>query len=122
MNNENVLNIDINKLRMKQLILRYITALFVFFTTAFFAPNFHFEDSWILALSAFVTVIVDYLVATVTGIHDSPLGRGIVGFVSATLIIYMTQFILRGYYITILSSLIAALIYGVIDYYIPNKD
>ena len=113
---------NINLLRLKQLTIRYITSIAVLGTTAAFAPNFNFESFPILLLAALTIVILDYLVATVTGIHDSPTGRGIVGFVAATIIIYMTQFIVSGYYISILSSIIAALIYAVIDYFIPNED
>ena len=117
---ENITNI--NFLRLKQLIIRYVTSIAILGTTAIFAPNFNFESFPMLLLAALTIVILDYLVATVTGIHDSPTGRGIVGFVAMTVIIYMTQFIVPGYYISILSSLIAALIYGVIDYFIPNED
>lgn len=117
---ENINNI--NTLRLKQLSIRYITSIAILGTTATFAPNFNFESFPILLLSGFTIVILDYLVATVTSIHDSPTGRGIVGFVSATIIIYMTQFIVAGYYVSILSSIIAALIYGVIDYFIPNEN
>lgn len=117
---ENINNINI--LRLKQLSIRYITSVAILGTTAAFAPNFNFESFPILLLSAFTIVILDYIVATVTSIHDSPTGRGIVGFVSATIIIYMTQFIVAGYYISMLSSIIAALIYGLIDYFIPNED
>jgi len=113
---------NINLLRIKQLSIRYITSVAILGTTAAFAPNFNFESFPALLLSAFAIVILDYLVATITGIHDSPTGRGIVGFVSATVIIYMTQFIVSGFYISILSSIIAALIYGIIDYFIPNED
>lgn len=120
--NESILNKQINKVRTKQMITRFLAALIVFLTTANFAPNFNTDDSPILILAAFVTVVLDYLVATVTEIHDSPIGRAIVGFVSATLIIYMSQFIIRGYYISILSSIIAAAIYGIIDYFLPNKE
>ena len=112
---------SINILRLKQITIRYITSIAILGTTALFAPNFNFESFPILLLAAFTIVILDYLVATITGIHDSPTGRGIVGFVSATVIIYMTQFIVSGYYISILSSIIAALIYGIIDYFIPNE-
>ena len=42
-------------------------------------------------------------------------GRGIVGFLCATIIIYLTGYIVAGYSISILSSLIAAAIYGFID-------
>lgn len=112
----------LNLLRIKQLIIRYITILSVLSVTAYFAPNFNFESFPILMLSAFTVIILDYLVSVVTGIHDMPLGRGIVGFVSSTIIIYMTQFIVSGYYISILSSIIAAVIYSVIDYFLPNED
>lgn len=113
---------NLNLLRIKQLAIRYISSVAVLGTTAAFAPNFNFESFPLLLLSALAIVIIDYMIATVTGIHDSPTGRGIVGFVSATVIIYMTQFIVSGYYISILSSIIAALIYGVVDYFIPNED
>lgn len=113
---------DLNLLRMKQLTIRYIASLAILGTTAIFAPNFDFKSFPTLLLAAFTIIILDYLVATVTSIHDSPTGRGIVGFVAATIIIYMTQFIVSGYYISILSSIIAALMYGVIDYFIPNQD
>ena len=116
---ENISNLNI--LRLKQLCIRYITAVSILGTIALFAPNFNFESFPILLLAALAIVIIDYMVAVVTSIHDSPTGRGIVGFVSATLIIYMTQFIVSGYYISIASSIIAAIIYGIIDYYIPNE-
>lgn len=113
---------NINSLRIKQLVIKYITSVIILGATAMFAPNFNFASFPILLLSALVIVILDYLVSTITGIHDAPFGRSVVGFVSATIIIYMTQFIVAGYYISILSSIIAAAIYGVIDYFIPNKE
>ena len=113
---------SLNLLRLKQLLIRYVTSISVFGITALFAPNFNFESFPILLLASLVIVLLDYIVATITGIHDSPTGRGIVGFVAATVIIYMAQFIVSGYYISILSSIIAALIYGVIDYFIPNES
>ena len=116
-----IMNKQINKIRTKQMAIRFFSAIVIFFATAYMAPNFNTESAPILVLCAFVTVVLDYLVATVTEIHDIPFGRAIVGFVSATLIIYMSQFIIRGYYISMLSSIIAAAIYGVIDYYLPNK-
>lgn len=120
MNNTLVKRETINTLRIKQLIVRFITSIAILGTTAMFAPNFNFESFPILILSALTIVILDYMVSVITGIHDSPLGRGIVGFVSATIIIYMTQFIVKGYYISILSSIIAAAIYAIIDYFLPN--
>ena len=113
---------DTNMLRIKQIIVRYVTIISVLGVTAAFAPNFNFESFPSLLLSAFCVIILDYLVSTFTEIHDMPIGRAIVGFVSSTVIIYMTQFIVSGYYISIFSSIIAALIYAVIDYFLPNEN
>lgn len=123
MTDENVyVKKHINTLRLKQLAIKYVASLAILSLTTLFTPNFNMESFPILLLSAFVIVVLDYMVAVITGIHDYPLGRGIVGFVAATIIVYMTQFIVAGYYISIPSSIIVALIYGIIDYFIPNNE
>ena len=115
-------NNNINFLRIKQLVIRYITIISVLGVSATFAPNFNFQSFPILLIAGFAVVTLDYLVSTITGIHDMRIGRGIVGFVSATIIIYLVKYIVAGYYISFLSSTITALIYSVIDYYLPNKE
>lgn len=111
----------LDTLRLSQMAIRFLTSLSIFAITVFFTPNFTISSFPVLILSAITIIILDYLMATVTGIHDIPLGRGLVGFTSACIIIYITQFFVSGYYITITSSIIAAAIYGIIDSMIPNK-
>lgn len=111
----------LDTLRLSQMAIRFLTSLSIFAITVFFTPNFTISSFPILILSAISIIILDYLMATITGIHDIPLGRGLVGFSSACIIIYITQFFVSGYYITLTSSLIAAAIYGIIDSMIPNK-
>ena len=111
-----------NLIRIKQNIIRILTSLSIFTITVFFTPNFEISSIYILLLAGIVLVIFDYIMSIITGIHDIPLGRGIVGFVSATIIIYTSQYIVEGYYISIVTSLIAAFIYGFIDYMLPNKS
>ncbi len=108
-------------LRISEMVLRLITSLSIFAVTVFFTPNFKISSFPILILSAITIILFDYLMSIITGIHDIPLGRGLVGFTCAALIIYITQFFVDGYYISIISSLIAAAIYGIIDSLIPNK-
>lgn len=110
-----------DSLRISQMIIRLLTSISIFAVTVFFTPNFTISSFPILLLSSIAIIILDYLMAIIIGIHDVPLGRGFVGFTSAALIIYITQFFVDGYYITITSSLIAAAIYGVIDSMLPNK-
>ncbi|CCZ56490.1 putative uncharacterized protein [Clostridium sp. CAG:1219] len=109
-------------LRITQLIIRFISSLSIFAVTVFFTPNFQITSFPILIISSIVITLLDYLMSIVTGIHDIPIGRGFVGFISATIIIYVTQFFVDGYYISIISSLIAAAMYGIIDSLLPNKE
>lgn len=111
-----------DKTRITSLILKYISATAILTATTIFTPNFKITSLPALFLSSFVIIILDYMMSIITGIHDSIIGRGIVGFVSAAIIIYMTQFIVPGYYISILSSLIAAAIYGTLNSFIPNEE
>lgn len=111
-----------NTLRITQLIIRFISSLSIFAVTVFFTPNFQITSFPILIISSIVITLLDYLMSIVTGIHDIPIGRGFVGFISATIIIYVTQFFVDGYYISIISSLIAAAMYGIIDSLLPNKE
>lgn len=110
-----------NWLRIKQMIIRFIGSVSIFAITVFFTPNFDLASFPILILSSLFIIIVDYLISIITGIHDLPLGRGIVGFVAAAIIIYSTQYMVDGYYISVFSSLIAAAIYGLIDSMLPNR-
>ena len=110
----------INSLRSKQLLIRYISALTILWITTYFTPNFNMSSFPGLIISAFIIIILDYLVATITGIHDIPLYRAIVSLVACAVILYMTQFLVPGYYISIFSTIIAATIYGVIQFNLPN--
>lgn len=106
--------------RLNQNLTRLFISMSIFVFTVFLTPNFNIDNIYILLISSLFIVIVDYLVATITGIHDYPMGRGIVGFFSAIVIIYATQFFIPGYTISILSSIFAALVYSIIDYILPN--
>ena len=108
--------------RITQNIVRFILSLAIFVFTVFLTPNFNISNIYILFISSLFVIILDYLVSTITGIHDYPIGRGIVGFFSCIVIIYATQFFISGYYISIFSSIIAALRYSAVDYMLPTKE
>ncbi len=110
-----------NTFRISQMLIRLLTSISIFAVTVFFTPNFNLSSFPILIVSAIVIILLDYIMSIITGIHDIPLGRGLVGFTSAAIIIYVTQFIVDGYYISITSSIIAAAIYGIIDSMLINK-
>ena len=105
-----------------QIIGRLITAAVVLAVTAFFTPGFQISNFWTLAIAAVVLTVLDYLVSKFTGIQASPFGKGFVGFVLSVVILYVTQYFVAGYSISWMAAIIGALIYGVIDYFIPGNQ
>lgn len=105
-----------------QIIGRLVAAGVVLAITAFFTPGFQINNFWTLAIAAVVLTIMDYLIVRFTGLHASPFGKGFVGFALAAVILYVTQFFVAGYTISWMAAIIGALIYGVIDYFIPGNQ
>ena len=105
-----------------QVIGRLIASAVVLAITAFFTPGFTINNIWALALAAIVLAIMDYLIAKFTGIGVSPFGKGFVGFALSAVILYATQFFVAGYSISWMAAIIGALIYGVVDYFIPGNQ
>lgn len=105
-----------------QVIGRFISAIVVLAITAFFTPGFMISNFWALAISAIVLTAIDFLLIKATGLHASPFGKGFVGFALAAIILYITQFFVAGYTISWLAAIVGALIYGVVDYFIPGDS
>jgi len=105
-----------------QIVGRLITAAIVLAVTAFFTPGFTINNIWALAAGVIVLTIMDYLIVKITGLHASSFGRGFIGFVLAAVILYLTQFFVAGYSISWMAAIVGALIYGVVDYFIPGNQ
>ena len=105
-----------------QIIGRLVAAAVVLAITAFFTPGFQINNIWSLAIAAIVLTLLDYLIVKFTGLHASPFGKGFVGFALAAIILYVTQFFVAGYTISWMAAIIGALIYGVVDYFIPGNQ
>lgn len=105
-----------------QVVGRLVAAAIVLAITAFFTPGFTINNFWTLIIAAIVLTVIDYLVVKFTGLHASPFGKGFVGFVLAAIILYVTQFFVAGYTISWMAAIIGALIYGVVDYFIPGNQ
>ena len=105
-----------------QIIGRLVASAVVLAITAFFTPGFTIDNFWALAIAAVVLTVIDYLVTKFTGLQASPFGKGFVGFALAAIILYVTQFFGAGYSISWIAAIIGALIYGVVDYFIPGNQ
>lgn len=104
------------------IVIRLIASAVVLAITAFLVPEFSITGIGPLIISAIVLTVLDFLFVKLLGIEASPFGRGIVGFVSAAIILYLTQFFVPGYSITVLSAIIGAIVYGIVTYLIPGNE
>ena len=105
-----------------QVILRFVTSAVILAITAFFTPGFTINSIWTLALAAVVLTVIDFLLVKFTGLHASAFGKGFVGFILAAVVLYVTQYFVAGYSISWIAAIIGALIYGVVDYFIPEQN
>jgi len=111
-----------NASTFSQIVWRLVTSAVVLAITAFFTPGFHINNMWTLAVAAIVLTVIDYLIVKFTGLHASSFGKGFVGFVLAVATLYVTQFFVAGYTVSWMAAIVGALIYGVIDYFIPGEQ
>lgn len=105
-----------------QIVGRMITAGIILAITAFFTPGFQISNIWALAIATAVLSIMDFVIAKFTGLKASPFGKGFVGFVLSAVVLYVTQFFVAGYVISWMAAIIGALIYGVVDYFLPGDE
>lgn len=105
-----------------QIVGRLITAAIVLAITAFFTPGFTINNIWSLAAATIVLTAIDFLIAKFTGLHASSFGKGFVGFVLAAVVLYVTQYFVAGYSISWIAAIIGALVYGVVDYFLPGDQ
>ena len=115
-------NTKSNSSTVWQIVGRLIGAAVVLAITAFFTPRFSINNIWTLIIAAVVLTVLDYLVTKFTGLHASPFGKGFVGFALAAITLYVTQFFVAGYTISWIAAIIGALIYGVVDYFLPGNQ
>ena len=105
-----------------QIVGRFIAAAVILAITAFFTPGFTINNIWSLIIATIALTLIDYLIVRFTGLHASPFGKGFLGFVLATITLYVTQFFVAGYTISWVAAIIGALIYGIVDYFLPGEQ
>ena len=101
-----------------QIVGRLVTAAIVLGIT----PGFQINSFWALAAAAIVLTLIDYLIVKFTGLHATPFGKGFVGFILSAVVLYVTQYFVAGYAVSWMAAIIGALVYGVVDYFLPGNQ
>lgn len=103
-------------------IIRFIISALVLVVVSWLSPGFVVQGGFIGALiAAAVIAILGYIAEALLGDKVSPQSRGLVGFITAAVVIYLAQFIIPNLLnVSILGALIAAFVIGLIDAVVPT--
>lgn len=102
-------------------IVRFVVAAIVLMVIGFIVPGFSIQGFWSALLAAIVIAALGWIVEMFFGDNISPYARGIVGFLVSAVVIYVAQFIVPNMEVSVLGALLAALIIGIVDMFIPAK-
>lgn len=102
-------------------LVRFIVSALVLLLIAWLIPGIRVAGFMGALVTAAVIAALGYAVEAVFEEKISPQRRGIVGFITAAVVIYVAQFIVPMFFsVSILGALLAALIIGVVDTVIPT--
>ena len=102
-------------------IVRFVISALVLMFVGFLVPGFRVGGFGGALIAAIVISLLGYLAERLFGRRVSPQSRGIVGFFTAAVVIYLTQFFIATFRVTVVGALLAALVIGVIDAFVPTE-
>jgi len=103
------------------MIVRFIVSALVLMLVGWLLPGITVAGFTGALLGAVVIAVLGYVVEALLGENVSPQSRGIVGFITAAVVIYLAQYVVPNYLsVSILGAILAALVIGVIDAFVPT--
>lgn len=103
-------------------IIRFLVSAIVLLVVSWLVPGFSVAGFTGAVIAAIVIALLGWVVEKLLGDKVTPRSRGIVGFVSAAVVIYLSQFVVpNSISVSILGALLASLVIGLIDTFIPTE-
>ncbi len=106
---------------MLGLIVRFIVSAVVLMLVSFILPGFAQLGFGQALIAALVISLIGFIVESFFGRSISPQNRGLVGFISSAVVIYLAQFIVPGMIVSITGAILAAIVIGVVDIFVPTE-
>lgn len=101
-------------------IIRFVVSALVLLLVSVIVPGFRLAGFVNAIIAAVAIAAIGYAVEALLGRRVSPQSRGLVGFITAAVVIYVVQFIVPTMQVTLLGALLASLVIGVIDAFVPT--
>jgi len=106
---------------MLGLIVRFVVSAVVLMLLGFVLPGFAQIGFGQALIAAVVIALIGFIVESLFGQRISPQNRGLVGFITAAVIIFLAQFVVPGLQVTVIGAVLAAIVIGVIDLFVPTE-
>ncbi|MCY0875162.1 MAG: phage holin family protein [Firmicutes bacterium] len=101
-------------------IVRFVVSALVLLFVGLIVPGFQIAGFWTAVFAAIIIAAIGWVVERLFGRNVSPYGRGLVGFIVGAVVIFLAQAIVPGMHVTILGALLASLVIGIIDLFVPT--
>ncbi len=102
-------------------IVRFIVSALVLLLVAAVLPGIRIAGFTGALIAAAVIAILGYIAERLLGDRVSPQSRGLVGFITSAVVIYLAKFIIPAYLsVSIIGALLAAFVIGIIDAFVPT--
>ncbi|MBC7074721.1 MAG: phage holin family protein [Syntrophomonadaceae bacterium] len=103
------------------IIVRFVVSALVLMLIGYLLPGITVAGFTGALIAAIVIAVIGFAVEYVLGDKISPRSRGWVGFITAAVVIYLAQFIIPSYLsVSLLGSLLAAFVIGLVDAFVPT--
>lgn len=108
---------------MLGVIVRFIVSALVLMLVGALLPGISVRGGFTGALIAAVVIAaLGYVVELLLGKRVSPQSRGLVGFITSAVVIFLARYIIPGILsVSPIGALIAALVIGIIDAFVPTE-
>ena len=106
---------------MLGMVVRFVVSALVLLFIGFLVPGFRIAGFLNALLAAVAIAVIGYLVEAVLGNRVSPQSRGVVGFLTAAVVIWLAQFVVPTMQVSIIGALLASLVIGIIDAFVPTE-
>ncbi len=101
-------------------IIRFVVSVLILMIIGYIIPGFDALNIIHAFFAALVITAIGYLIELTLGEKVSPYSRGIVGFLVSALVIWITQYLVPGMRVSIIGALLAAIVIGIIDTFVPT--
>jgi putative membrane protein len=103
-------------------LIRFLVSAIVLLVVSWLIPGFSVAGFTGAVVAAIVIALLGWVVEKLLGDKVTPRSRGLVGFISAAVVIYLAQYIVPGSIsVSVLGALLASLVIGLIDIFIPTE-